>query len=90
MVYDSTMKETKAHRQSVSLPAKTATRVRALARSRRTSANRVLVELIETGLDSAENERRRFFELADELTTSEDPARRERVKRELARMTFGE
>jgi hypothetical protein len=81
--------EQKPVRQSVSLPAKTAKRVRALARSRRSSANRVLVELIETGLESAENERLRFFELADQLTKSTEPAARQRLKDELARMTFG-
>jgi hypothetical protein len=76
-------------RQSVSLPLKVAKRVRALAVHRKASANRVLVELIETGLDSAENERRRFFELADQLTKSSDPAERKRLKVELARITFG-
>ena len=76
-------------RQSVSLPPRVAKRVRALARSRKSSANRVLVELIETGLESAENERRRFFELADQLTKSADPSERKRLKEELARITFG-
>jgi len=76
-------------RQSVSLPPRVAKRVRALARSRKSSANRVLVELIETGLESAENQRRRFFELADQLTKSSDSAERKRLKEELARITFG-
>ena len=78
-----------AVRQSVSLPPRVAKRVRALARNRKSSANRVLVELIETGLESAENERRRFFELADQLTKSSDSAERKRLKEELARITFG-
>jgi len=77
-------------RQSVSLPPRVAKRVRALARSRKSSANRVLVDLIETGLESTENERQRFFELADQLTKSSDPAERKRLKEELARITFGE
>ena len=91
MVYNAAMRnaEKKPLRQSVSLPDKVARRVKALARSRKSSANRVLVELIETGLDAAENERRRFFELADRLTKSSDPAERQRVKEELARITFG-
>jgi len=76
-------------RQSVSLPPRVAKRVRALARNRKSSANRVLVELIETGLESAENERRRFFELADRLTKAPDSAERKRLKEELARITFG-
>lgn len=73
----------------MSLPPRVAKRVRALARSRKSSANRVLVELIETGLESAENQRRRFFELADQLTKSSDSAERKRLKEELARITFG-
>ena len=77
-------------RQSVSLPPKIAKRIKALARNRKASANRVMVDLIQEGLESAENERRRFFELADRLSAATDPAERRRLKTELARMTFGE
>jgi hypothetical protein len=77
-------------RQSVTLPQQIAKRVKALARTRRASANRVLVDLIANGLESAENEKRRFFELADRLTATTQPAERQRLKKELARMTFGE
>ena len=77
-------------RQSVSLPPKIAKRVKALARSRKASANRVIVDLIQEGLESAENERRRFLDLADRLSAATDPAERQRLKAELARMTFGE
>jgi hypothetical protein len=76
-------------RQSVSIPAGIAKRVRTLAKTRRTSANRVLVDLIEAGLQSKETEKERFFSLVSRLTESSDPAERERVKEELARMTFG-
>lgn len=76
-------------RQSVSLPAPVAKRVKALARRRNTSATKVVTELIETGLAAAENERRRFFELTDRLIQSTDPAEREDTKEALARMTFG-
>ena len=77
-------------RQSVSLPPAVARRVQALAKRRRTSANRVLVDLIESGLDAKERERVAFFELADRLTHSSDRAEQKRLKEELARMTFGE
>ena len=77
-------------RQSVSLPPKIAKRVKALARSRKASANRVIVDLIQEGLESAENERRRFLDLADRLSAATDPAECQRLKAELARMTFGE
>jgi hypothetical protein len=49
----------------------------------------VIADLVETGLESQEQERRRFFDLADRLTHSHDPEERERLKTELARLTFG-
>jgi hypothetical protein len=77
-------------RQSVSLPARLARRVRTLAKNRKTSTNRVLVELIESGIESKEAEKSRFFELADQLSATSDPVERKRIKETLARMTFGE
>ena len=76
-------------RQSVSIPTGIAKRVRTLAKSRKTSANRVLVDLIEAGLQSKEAEKERFFSLVTRLTESRDAAERQRLKAELARMTFG-
>jgi hypothetical protein len=80
----------KSIRQSVSIPARVAKRVRALAKTRKTSANRVLVDLIEAGLESKEAEKERFFALASKLTESTDPGERRQLKEELARMTFGD
>jgi len=80
----------KSVRQSVSLPTRVAKRVKALAKTEKTSANRVLVDLIEAGLASKEAEKEQFFALANRLTESADPAERERLKSQLARMTFGE
>ena len=76
-------------RKSVSLPPRVARRVRTLARTGRTSANKVLVELIETGLEARDAEKRRFLELADRLAATDDPKEQKRLKEELARMTFG-
>lgn len=91
MVYDRFMSVAERPvRQSVSLPPKIAKRVKALARSRQASANRVLVDLIKDGLESAEDERRHFLDLADRLTAATDRAERQRLKAELARITFGE
>jgi EAL domain-containing protein (putative c-di-GMP-specific phosphodiesterase class I) len=91
MVYHVTMTSVKKPvRQSISLPARLAKRVRTLAKDQRTSANQVLVELIEAGLASKEAQKRRFFELADRLSASTDSAERQRIKEELARLTFGE
>ena len=77
-------------RQSVSIPTGIAKRVRTLAKSRKTSANRVLVDLIEAGLQSKEAEKEHFFSLVNRLTVSRDAAERQRLKAELSRMTFGD
>jgi metal-responsive CopG/Arc/MetJ family transcriptional regulator len=91
MVYNYSMGTIeKAVRQSVSLPSPLAKRVKALAKNRKVSSNRILVELVETGLRSKEEERRRFFELADQLSTSTDAKEQQELKEQLARMTFGE
>jgi len=54
------------------------------------SANRVIVDLIESGLEAQEREKKEFFELADRLAHSSEPSEQKRLKEELARMTFGE
>ncbi|MEW6743195.1 MAG: hypothetical protein AB1486_10600 [Planctomycetota bacterium] len=77
-------------RQSISLPARMARRVRSLAQTRRMSASRVLVEFIETGLEAKDKEKQRFLDLAEQLARSDNPAEQARLKQELARMTFGE
>jgi predicted DNA-binding protein len=77
-------------RQSVSLPPRTARRVKSLAKSSRTSANRILVELIEAGIEAREQERKHFLEMADRLASTSDPEEQSRLKEELARMTFGD
>jgi len=76
-------------RQTVSLPQSTASRVRSLAEKRKASANRVLVDLIEAGLRSKDMEKETFFALANRLSESTNPAERRRIKKELARLTFG-
>jgi EAL domain-containing protein (putative c-di-GMP-specific phosphodiesterase class I) len=80
----------KSVRQSISIPNQLAKQVKTIAKRQRISANRVLVELIEAGLESKRAERRKFFELADQLQTSNSVAEQNRIKEELARMTFGE
>ena len=76
-------------RQSISLPPRVARRVKALARTRKTSANRVVVDLIEAGPEGQEQEKKRFFDPADRLVRSSNPEEEKRLKEELARMTFG-
>jgi predicted transcriptional regulator len=80
----------KSVRQSVSLPSGVARRVQALAKRSRSSANRVIVDLIEAGLEAKEREKIAFVGLADRLTQTSDRAEQKRLKEELTRMTFGE
>ena len=80
----------KSVRQSVTLPARVARRVKSLAKTSSTSANRIIVDLIESGIEAREQERKRFFELADRLARSSDAEEQKRLKEELARLTFGE
>jgi hypothetical protein len=72
------------------LPSAVARRVQALAKRRRTSANRVIVDLIESGLEAKEREKTAFFDLAEQLARATDRAEQKRLKEELARLTFGE
>jgi metal-responsive CopG/Arc/MetJ family transcriptional regulator len=77
-------------RRSVSLPSQVARRVEAIAKRERTSSSRVIVELIESGLEAREREKTEFFELADRLVNSSDPSEQAKLKKELARRTFGD
>jgi hypothetical protein len=72
------------------LPGPVAKRVRALAKTRKTSASRVLVDLIETGLQAKEDERERFLALARRFKETPDPRESDRLREELADLVFGE
>ena len=77
-------------RRSISLPSTIARRVKAIVTAERASENRVLVDLIESGLAARENEKARFFELADRLAAAKGNKERSALKQALARLTFGE
>jgi hypothetical protein len=79
----------KVVRRSISLRSDIDSRIQSLANRARQSANRIVEELIETGLETKESEKRRFFALAERLTKTEDAGEKRRIKEELARMTFG-
>jgi hypothetical protein len=76
-------------RQSVSLPASVAAQVRNLAKTRRLSSNRMLVELIENGIEAEKRKQQEFFELAERFRGATDPKEAERLGDELGRMVFG-
>ena len=79
----------KTVRQSVSLPAKVATEVRTLAKHRRLSSNRMLVELIENGIEAEKRKQEQFFELAEKFRNAKDPEEAKRLGDKLGRMAFG-
>jgi len=79
----------KTVRQSVTLPAKVATQVRSMAKRRRLSANRMLVELLEEGIEAKKQKEKAFFELAEHFRAATDPKEVERLGEELGQMVFG-
>jgi hypothetical protein len=79
----------KTVRQSVTLPAKVATQVRSMAKRRRLSANRMLIELVEEGLEAKQQKEKAFFELAERFRAAADPKEVERLGEELGQMVFG-
>ena len=79
----------KAVRQSLSLPANIATQVRNLAKTRKLSSNRMLVELIENGIEAEKRKQQEFFKLAERFRNATDPEEAKRLGDELGRMVFG-
>ena len=79
----------KSIRQSISLPAGVASQVRVMAKTRRLSANRILVELIESGMEAHRQKQQQFFELAERFRGTADPEEAKRLGDELGRMVFG-
>jgi hypothetical protein len=79
----------KTVRQSVSLPAKIAAQVRTLAKTRRLSSNRMLVELIENGIEAEKRKQQEFFELAERFRNTTDPKEAQLLGDKLGRMVFG-
>jgi hypothetical protein len=79
----------KAVRQSVSLPASVAAQVRTMARTRRLSANRMLVELIENGIETEKRRQQEFFALAERFRVATSPDEVKRLGDEMGRMVFG-
>jgi metal-responsive CopG/Arc/MetJ family transcriptional regulator len=77
-------------RRSVSLPADLAKQVERIAHKRRLSDNRVLVELIELGIQARAEREKAFFELAERFRAATDPQQAKQLGDELGRLMFGE
>ncbi|MDQ2844257.1 MAG: hypothetical protein M3Y72_25095 [Acidobacteriota bacterium] len=59
------------------------------AKTRRLSANRRLLELIEDGIDAEKRKEREFFALAERFRNENDPEIAKRLGDQLGRMVFG-
>jgi predicted DNA-binding ribbon-helix-helix protein len=77
-------------RRSVTLPPKIAKQVESLARERDLSDNRVLVELIEQGIEARQQKEKMFFQLAERFRAADDPEQVKQLGNQLGRFVFGE
>ena len=66
-----------------------AAQVRSMARIRRLSANRMLVELIENGIEAAKQKLQEFFDFAERFRNATDPQEIKRLGDQMGRMVFG-
>ena len=82
------MAKTQQVRRSITLPSQVDKQIEAIARKRRLSGNRVLVELVETGLEARRQKEEAFFELAKRFREADDPDEAKKLGRELGRMIF--
>jgi hypothetical protein len=90
MVHNGAMSTTnRTVRQSVSLPVNLAAQVRSMAKARRRSANRMLVELIENGIEAEKRRQQEFFDLAERFRSATDPEEVKRLGDQMGRMVFG-
>jgi predicted transcriptional regulator len=95
MVYNGAMAVTKRTsgrdvRRSVTLPPDVARKVGAIAKQRRLSDNRILVELIEQGIETRQRKEREFFDLAERFRAASDPEQVKHLGDKLGRFVFGE
>ena len=60
-----------------------------MAKNRRLSANRMLVELVEDGIEAQKRKQREFVELAERFRSAKDLKEAIRLGDELGRMDFG-
>jgi hypothetical protein len=90
LVYNDVMPVTKHVRRSVSLPAPIAKQVDRMAKNQRLSDNRVLVELIELGIEARKQKEKAFFDLAERFRSASNPEEAKQLGDQLGRLVFGE
>lgn len=77
-------------RRSVTLSPEVARKVGSIAKRRRLSDNRVLVELIEEGIEAQKQKEKAFFDLAERFRAANHPKQVKELGEELGRLVFGE
>jgi hypothetical protein len=77
-------------RRSMTLPGDVARQVSTMAKRRRLSENRVLVELVEQGIEAQKSKEKAFFELAHRFRNAADAEEVRTLGDQLGRMVFGE
>jgi hypothetical protein len=60
-----------------------------MAKSRRLSANRMIVELIENGIEAENRKQKEFLVLAARFRSATDPAEVQRLGEQMGQMIFG-
>jgi hypothetical protein len=83
------MASEKPLQQIVSLPPTLAARVRMMAKKRRLSLNRVLVDLITAGIDAEQHKKKTVLELAKRFRQTTNPAEVKRLGESLGKKIFG-
>ena len=78
----------KTVRQSISLPATVAAQVRKFAKARRLSNNRMLLELIENGIEAEKRKQQEFFDLAERFRSATGKEEVKRLGDQMGRMVF--
>ena len=77
-------------RRSVTLPPKVAKQVETMAKQRALSDNRVLLELIQQGIEAQQQKEKAFSQLAERFRAASDPERVKQLGDALGRFVFGE
>ncbi|HXJ38377.1 MAG TPA: hypothetical protein VNH18_03805 [Bryobacteraceae bacterium] len=60
-----------------------------MAKSRHLSSNRMLLELIENGIEAEKKKQQEFFDLAERFRSATDPDEVKRLGDQMGRMVFG-
>lgn len=84
------MPVTKHVRRSVTLPSRLAEQVERIARKKRLSDNRVMVQLLEQGLAAQKEKEEAFYFLAQRFRAATDPQEVKQLGDQMGRFIFGE